>query len=142
MLKRQRATSLNEAKALLTRLAALKLQGEATTQDHQEWLYARKVVLEEQAFDIDRVRLLAKEKLLSKDNASPTFFFRALKIKNKQSLIKILKDDLGNEVIGPNVMANIMLTYLSQIIGQEEVLSKEVIDAQDRFLQPVKRGTS
>ena len=55
LIKRQQATSLNEANASLTKRNALKLQGEAAAQDHQEWLYARKVVLEVQASDIDRV---------------------------------------------------------------------------------------
>ena len=83
------------------------------TQDHHAWLNAHKVVLKAQAFDINRVKLLAKEKLLRKEDASQSFLFKALKIKIKQSLIKLLKDDKGNAIMDPNAMATTMLTYLS-----------------------------
>ena len=85
---------------------------------------------------------MAEEKLLSKNDAMQSFFFRPLRIRNKQSLIKLLKDDKGNEIIVPNDMASIMLTFLSRIIGQEEVLSKEVQEAQDNILGSVKKSIS
>ena len=81
---------------------------------------------------------MAKEKLLNKDDASQSFFFRALKIKKKQSLIKLLKDDQGNELIDPNSMASTMLTFLSRIIGQEEDQSSEVLHVQSKILGLVK----
>ena len=71
-----------------------------------------------------------------------SFFFRALKIKNKQSLIKLLKDDTGKEIIDPNAMAFTMLTFLSCIIGQEEILSQEVLEVQDIILSSVNRSIS
>ena len=71
-----------------------------------------------------------------------TFFLRALKIRNSQNLIKLLKDDKGNESCNPNAMAKTMLTYVSQIIGQEELISKDVLDAQNKILHSVNRGIS
>ena len=37
-------------------------------------------------------------------------------------------------------MEKTILTYLSQIISQEEVLSKEKQDSQDNILHPIKRA--
>ena len=81
------------------------------THDHEEWSKAREGVLEAKAFEIDRVREVAKEKLLRKENALQSFLFRALKNKNSQSLIKLLKDDVGNETIDPYAMAKAILTH-------------------------------
>ena len=50
---------LNIANASFFGLSFLKILGEATAQEHQEWLMAREVVLEAKAFESDKVKLLA-----------------------------------------------------------------------------------
>ena len=59
------------------------------------------------------------------------FFGRALKIKQKKSVITLIRDSKGKETINANDMAKAMSSHLSQIIGQEEDLSKEMMEAQD-----------
>ena len=41
------------------------------------------------------------------------FFFRALKVKNKKSIINIIKDIEGKELTNANDMAVAMLSHLS-----------------------------
>ena len=60
-----------------------------------KWLKGREVVAKVQSAKIDKHSILAKEKLLEKDDASCSFSYQALMIKKEQSNIAMIKDREG-----------------------------------------------
>ena len=113
LFKWQQAASLKVAKAEFLRINAIKLSGIAFDSKHQDFLKVRRVVLCTQAAKIDRLHLLGKEKILLKGDALHDFFFRALKIKHKQSIINLIKNNEGKKLTNTNDMAMAMLSHLS-----------------------------
>ena len=59
--------------------------------EHLEWLKAREMVIEAKNAEIEKAWLLAKEGLLKKRETLHNFLYKASRIKNKQSLINIMK---------------------------------------------------
>ena len=62
------------AKIALARLDAKKLNGFVAAKDHEEWRKAREIVSRTQIAKIDKVRVLAKEKIFNNEGASFNFF--------------------------------------------------------------------
>ena len=77
---------LREIEETLERLSTQKLKELSLVMDHQEWLKARKVMLEDKIAKIEKLQILTKESMLKSEKASQEAFFRALRTKNKQIL--------------------------------------------------------
>ena len=69
-----------------------KLASLATRSNHLEWLKVREVVMEVKNEKVDKV----KEKLLKSNKALQEFFYKAIRIKHKQSMINMIKMDKSN----------------------------------------------
>ena len=79
----------------LARLNAKKLSGSTTTNDHEEWLKDRQIVSCVPIAEIERVIMLAKENMLSIEEAYFNFFYRFFRIRNKKKYISMLEDSQG-----------------------------------------------
>ena len=122
LVKCQNMLVLSATEIALTRLDAKKLNSFVATvaKDHEKWLKARQTISHAQIAKIDRIRVLAKEKMLNNEESSFNIFYRALRIKNKKNQISMLKDLQGQVLQELDAMAQAMLQHLSPIISLEE----------------------
>lgn len=69
--------------------------------------------------EMDKARIKSRETFLSTSKASVAFFFRSLKVKQKQGIISELQNDHGSKISNANEMAQVVPKHISQITKHE-----------------------
>ena len=118
-------------------LSNKKTQGMTTTKEHTEWLQLKKELEGLQNEELSMLHLQARERTLKVQDCTKNQLLWYLKVKKQQSTIESLMNSQGLVEKNPDVMASMMVSHLSQIIGQEEDCSLQVNQAKQRVLAAI-----